>query len=145
MNKIYVNNLKNCCILIVFCIFISSCATIFGSRYEIISVDSKPRGADVYVFGKFVGVTPTKVKVLKSSQSVIFDIIKLDHKPERFTLYNKRTNPSRSVLCMIDYNLGWFLLGIPILIDKDFSYKCRFFYKNNFVIELKKEEINKTT
>lgn len=109
------------------------CAAFFERKYENITINSLPAGADVYIMGRYAGATPLITQVRKGSKSVIVDLIKLDYKPHRFVIYSKGQDVSMSPFCKFDHYFGWFLLGIPIQIDKLFSKKCYFFYKTDFL------------
>ena len=134
------NNFALIAKLIIITSLISGCMSVFESKYETISITTKPAGADIYVMGMFAGVSPAKIKVRKASKTVMIDILKLYHKPNRIILYSRNTYPKQSKLCMIDYTLGWLLLGLPYQIDKLFSKKCYFFFKTDFDVELVREE-----
>ena len=114
----------------------SSCALIFESRYQKIKIDSTPQGAEIYVMGDYMGKTPQVIEFKKGALSVKIDLIKHGFKPSRIILYSRGRDPTMSTLCSIDYTFGWLLLGVPMQIDKIFTKKCDFFYKNNFNEEL---------
>lgn len=126
-------------ILIVFCE--TGCAVFLDTKYATISVNSNPSGAEIYVMGKFAGITPTEIKVRKGAKSIIVDLLKLDYKPNRFFIYSKGQDFSTSTYCKLDYTLGWLLFGIPVQFNKYFSKKCYAFYKTSFDITLIPEEI----
>lgn len=124
-----------------FCIvLLSSCALIFESKYQTIKIDSKPQGANIYVMGSYLGQTPQVIEFRKGAPSVKVDLIKNGFKPSRIILYSRGRDPTMSTLCTVDYSWGWLLLGVPMQIDKIFTHKCDFFYKNNFLEELIPED-----
>jgi len=86
--------------------------------------------------GDYMGKTPQVIEFKKGALSVKIDLIKNGFKPSRIILYSRGRDPTMSTLCSIDYTFGWLLLGVPMQIDKIFTKKCDFFYKNNFNEEL---------
>src|SRR5579863_741306 len=54
--------------LIVFCMSLSACGTIFGT-HDRISFTSEPPEAKIYINGRYLGKTPTSVQVTRSFMS----------------------------------------------------------------------------
>ncbi len=90
--------------------------------------------------GSYLGQTPQVIEFRKGAPSVKVDLIKNGFKPSRIILYSRGRDPTMSTLCTVDYSWGWLLLGVPMQIDKIFTHKCDFFYKNNFAEDLIPED-----
>ena len=58
-------------ILIPSLILLSSCAVLTHGTNQMIPVASAPQGADVYVDGKYMGITPTTVELSRASVHTI--------------------------------------------------------------------------
>ncbi|WP_375578881.1 PEGA domain-containing protein [Marivirga tractuosa] len=66
MNKII--NISVFALLLLF----TSCATLFTGTKQKVSIDSDPQGAEVIIDGQKLGVTPTKVKVDRELDALLY-------------------------------------------------------------------------
>lgn len=87
---------------------ISGCATLFGKKTHLLAVSSDPRGAEVYVNGFKMGVTPIELN-LKADKSYI-----IEYRKEGFESVTRVVNTK--------VGAGWIVLDvigglIPVIID----------------------------
>ena len=87
---------------------LSGCATLFNDKTPSVDVASNPEGAEVYVYGNYVGETPVRVDLsVRKEHTIAF----------REDGYKDRTyQVSRSV------GIGWVILDIlgglaPLIVD----------------------------
>ena len=108
---------------------LTSCATIFGKKRQIISFDTNPSGATVFLNGKEIGQTPLQYEIGTSNDSIQSDggnlsntshhvvFQKQGYANNAFNMYrNEMLNASKStkdtILCFLDA-----ILIFPLLID----------------------------
>ena len=95
--------------LIFSCILaFSSCATLFGKKTHALSVSSQPDGAEVYVNGFRMGVTPVELN-LKADKSYTIQ-------------YRKKGYQSVTKVVNTKVGAGWIILDvlgglIPVIVD----------------------------
>ncbi|GGD50502.1 PEGA domain-containing protein [Muriicola marianensis] len=87
---------------------ISSCATLFGKKTHALAVSSDPRGAEVYVNGFKMGVTPVELN-LKADKSYTIE-------------YRKEGYESVTRVVNTKVGAGWIILDvlgglIPVIVD----------------------------
>jgi hypothetical protein len=87
---------------------LSGCATVFHGSHERMSVDSDPRGAEVYINDKYSGDTPLRIKLWSGA------IYRIEFRKEGYR--PKVVNISNHI------GVGWIVLDVitglvPVLID----------------------------
>ncbi len=101
--------LRNCIIIVIVCLFISSCATILTGTKQNIIITSNPPNASVELNGKVVGTTPLDLKLKKSLfKTQIIRLQKDNYYNEIFEI-TKKLQPLTL--------LNFFYTGLPLLID----------------------------
>lgn len=95
-------------ILVLGAFLASGCAMVFKGEYRDLSIQSKPRGADVYINGTYFGHTPLKLE-LRANQSYLIEFRKDGYDPETRLIKNK-------------IGAGWLILDVicgvvPVLVD----------------------------
>ena len=94
------------CVVVIISFIGSGCATIFCGKYQDVSVNTDPEGAEVYVDRHKKGVTPIELEIPRKKNATIK--LKKEGYRDEFVLIKQRINP----LCYLSY-----LLGPIILID----------------------------
>jgi hypothetical protein len=118
-------------------VFLHGCAAIFAPNTHKIFISSNPSKAQVYVDGKFVGLSPLYTDLEKGENHNV-SLILSGYKATIVPFYATPRSTINSKLCALDYTLGWLLLGIPIEIDKIFApKKCTFFNKDSAYVDMK--------
>jgi len=125
---------KICIILVIsFFLLISGCASLFKGISNRVSFNSDPKGAKVYVNGKYMGDTLIALK-LRSKHNHNIEFRKEGYKTKEFIITNH-------------IGAGWIILdviggGIPVIIDALTGAWYELDQKNvNFI--LKKQQLNK--
>jgi hypothetical protein len=99
-------------LIVIFCLVVIltlwGCATIFKGGSQVISVNTSPDTAKIYMNGVYMGVTPLQL-LLKSNQTYIFE-------------FRKDGYESKTVILNNQVGAGWVILDIlvsfwPLLID----------------------------
>ena len=81
--------MKNHFFVLVGCVLaLTSCATILNDKEPLVDISSEPAGAEVYVDGEYVGITPVEVPLsVHSNHTVVFR--KEGYADRRFTVSNE--------------------------------------------------------
>ncbi len=118
---------------IIFFVF-NSCATIFLGTKQNVSIDSNPRGADVYVNGNNINKqTPCKIKITKKNPDTEYnnknEVVYILKKPD---YYDSEYRDKSKVhwLIALDYYLGI----VPGLVDN--ATKGHRIYKEDVFVDL---------
>lgn len=93
--------------LVMACLYLSSCATLFKDCSEEVNFGSNPSGAEIWVDGKFMGNTPQNFKLISKKTYVI---------EFKYGGQSKTVNLNNHV------GAGWIVLDvlgglIPVIID----------------------------
>ena len=103
---------------VVLVMVLTSCATLLANKHPQVRINSAPAGANVYVNGDFVGVTPIKLKLKNDNQFYTIEFRKDGYLPRTYTL-EKHIGGIWFVLDMLagsfqiaidDVSANWFVL-----------------------------------
>ncbi len=82
---------KLICLITLGCFFLTGCCTIRQQPFQMVEVTSRPSGANVFVDGNYIGITPQNVKMeRKVGHSVILE--KEGYQQQNFLLLSE-VNP----------------------------------------------------
>lgn len=62
------------CSLLIYSLFLSSCATLFGDKNKTVTVSTNPAGAKVYLNGAPVGKSPAQVRIASTLSSNVITV-----------------------------------------------------------------------
>ena len=116
--------------------FLQGCATLFAPHSDKIKFDSEPQGAEVYIDGQKVGVTPCSVFVKRQTEGSPQVAFKANgYKPERFDLVRVIAPVALFNLGFISTTSGVTSWGIDAASGKMFEYQPKAYF-----FELEKKE-----
>jgi hypothetical protein len=107
---------------------LSGCATIFKGSDQAVTFNSEPSGAEVYVDGKMIGVTPITAKLRKNTYDTL--MIKKDGYQTQTGVLEKKYDGVALL------NIFWDLSTTDFVSGAAFEY-----VPNTYMFSLKKEEV----
>lgn len=83
-----------------FIVFLSGCASMFGTGFDEITLESEPSGADVYFRNQYLGKTPLTTKLARTPEAPFLVFKKAGYEDQRVSM-------GRSVDGVAFFNLGF--------------------------------------